>query len=106
MGWLLGNRAFVWLGTRSYGLYLYHWPIFQGIRRVAGNTLSVPQFVLGSAAAILVAELSYRFIESPVRRRLSCAGRGGERSARGRSPDGERWPAPWRWSSGRSASPG
>ena len=39
-GALLGNPVFVWIGTRSYGLYLYHWPIFQGIRRVAGNTLT------------------------------------------------------------------
>ena len=40
----MGNVVLVWIGTRSYGLYLYHWPIFQGIRRVAGNTLTVPEF--------------------------------------------------------------
>ena len=29
-GRLLGTPLFVWIGTRSYGLYLYHWPIYQG----------------------------------------------------------------------------
>ena len=28
----------VWIGTRRYGLYLYHWPIYQLIRGIAGNT--------------------------------------------------------------------
>jgi peptidoglycan/LPS O-acetylase OafA/YrhL len=30
------------VGTRSYGLYLYHWPIYQIIREVAGNALTLP----------------------------------------------------------------
>ena len=50
IGPALGNALFVWIGTRSYGLYLYHWPIYQGIRRVAGNTLSVPEFAVAMAA--------------------------------------------------------
>ena len=33
-------------GTRSYGLYLYHWPIYQIIRREAGLALEPWQFVL------------------------------------------------------------
>ena len=32
MGRLLGNPVFNWVGTRSYGMYLYHWPIYQIIR--------------------------------------------------------------------------
>ena len=46
-GPLLGNAVFLWIGTRSYGLYLYHWPIYQMMRRVAGRPLSVPQFLIG-----------------------------------------------------------
>ena len=68
MGTLLGNPVFVWIGTRSYGLYLYHWPIFQGIRRVAGNVLTLPEFIVAMIATGIVAELSYRYIETPVRR--------------------------------------
>ena len=68
IGPALGNALFVWIGTRSYGLYLYHWPIYQGIRRVAGNTLSVPEFAVAMAATLVVTELSYRLVETPIRR--------------------------------------
>ena len=64
----LGNVVLVWIGTRSYGLYLYHWPIFQGIRRVAGNALTVAEFAVAMAATVAVAEVSYRAIETPIRR--------------------------------------
>ncbi len=68
MGPLLGNPVFVWIGLRSYGLYLYHWAIYQGIRRISGNVLTVPQLIGALAAAAVVAELSYRFIETPIRK--------------------------------------
>jgi peptidoglycan/LPS O-acetylase OafA/YrhL len=68
VGAVMGNSVLVWIGVRSYGLYLYHWAIYQGIRRVAGNVLTLPQFVAAIAAAVVVAELSYRYIETPVRR--------------------------------------
>ncbi len=67
-GPLLGNAVFLWIGTRSYGLYLFHWPIYQMMRRVAGRPLSVPQFLIGTAVACVVTELSYRLIETPVRK--------------------------------------
>ncbi|MGI9052955.1 MAG: acyltransferase family protein [Ilumatobacteraceae bacterium] len=67
-GPVLGNVVLLWVGTRSYGLYLYHWPIYQAIRRVAGNPLTWPQFVLAVALACVVTELSYRFVETPIRK--------------------------------------
>ena len=85
MGTLLGNPVFVWIGTRSYGLYLYHWPIFQGIRRVAGNVLSLPEFIVGMIASGIVAELSYRYIETPVRK--GALGRAWTRLRHGGSSD-------------------
>ena len=36
-GPLLGNPVLHWVGTRSYGMYLYHWPIYQIIRGQAGT---------------------------------------------------------------------
>ena len=39
-GRMLGTPVLVWIGVRSYGLYLFHWPIFMIIRGVAGNPLS------------------------------------------------------------------
>ena len=65
---VLGNKVFVWLGVRSYGLYLYHWPIFQISRQVAGNALSWGRFIFLMACTLLVTEASYRFIETPIRK--------------------------------------
>ncbi len=65
---VLGNPLFRWVGTRSYGLYLYHWPIYQMIRDVAGNKLTVHEFVIAMLLTAIVTELSYRLIETPIRR--------------------------------------
>lgn len=35
----LSGSLLLWIGTRSYGLYLYHWPIFQIVRNTAGTKL-------------------------------------------------------------------
>ncbi len=67
-GRLLGNRPLRWVGQRSYGLYLYHWPIFQIIREFAGVGLTVTQFALAMLITVPITEASYRFIETPVRR--------------------------------------
>ena len=67
----------VWIGTRSYGLYLYHWPIYQIIRNIAGNKLRFHEFVLAMVATVIITELSYRFVETPIRK-------GGPRSVGGR----------------------
>ena len=63
---LLSRRLMVTVGRRSYGLYLYHWPIF-----VLGRGLPLPAStitVLGVFTTAAVAEVSYRWIETPVRR--------------------------------------
>jgi peptidoglycan/LPS O-acetylase OafA/YrhL len=65
----LGARPVVWVGTRSYGLYLYSWPIYQVLKDPARPGLTFPQFLVGLAITVVVTELSYRFIERPIRRR-------------------------------------
>jgi peptidoglycan/LPS O-acetylase OafA/YrhL len=67
MGRLLGNPVFRWVGTRSYGLYLYHWPIYQIIRREAGIPLRLTQFLVAMAITIPLTELSFRLVERPIR---------------------------------------
>ncbi len=67
-GPVLGNPLFLWVGLRSYGMYLYHWPIYQVIRRIAGNPLTWPQFAVAMVATLIVTEASYRYIEMPIRR--------------------------------------
>ena len=56
-----------WVGRRSYGLYLYHWPIFQFYRRFAGKPLDAVEFGGLMLLALIISALSYRFIEMPVR---------------------------------------
>lgn len=65
---LLSLKALVWLGQRSYGIYLWHWPLYV-LTHYLPLQLSSPwrsPFVL--LATLLLAGLSYRYIEEPIRR--------------------------------------
>jgi peptidoglycan/LPS O-acetylase OafA/YrhL len=64
----LAGPVLLWIGTRSYGLYLYHWPIYQIIRNIAGNKLVLHEFLLAMVATCIITEISYRYIETPIRR--------------------------------------
>lgn len=68
-GRMLGVPVLRIVGERSYGLYLFHWPVFQAIRHSQENRLSVPMFIVGLGISAALTELSYRFIELPVRER-------------------------------------
>ena len=65
--YVIGNPVFVWVGTRSYGLYLYHWVIFQMHRKTAGTPLTVREFAALMLVTCAVSEMSYRFFEYPIR---------------------------------------
>jgi peptidoglycan/LPS O-acetylase OafA/YrhL len=65
---VLSLSVLLWIGTRSYGLYLYHWPIYQLIRKVAGNRLDFREFVFAIVITGLITEASFRFIETPIRK--------------------------------------
>lgn len=65
---MLGFAPLRWIGTRSYSLYLWHWPIFQITRPGMDVSLGGWQlFALRIGVTLLLAELSYRFVEQPVR---------------------------------------
>lgn len=81
--YVLGNPVLVWVGTRSYGLYLYHWTIFQLYRKTAGTPLTLREFAGLMAVTVVVTEVSYRLVELPVR-----AGRLGLAWRRWRNPSG------------------
>ena len=65
--WLLGTTPAVWLGRRSYGLYLWHFPIILGIPLAGLHHAARLPIHLG--LSIGAAALSYRFIEMPFLRR-------------------------------------
>lgn len=66
---LLGNRVLRWIGLRSYSLYLWHWPVFMVTRPQLDTTLEgLPLMALRLAATFALAEISYHFIETPVRK--------------------------------------
>ncbi len=63
---VLATRPLVHLGRISYGVYLYHWPVFLWLRQ--GTDLDRwPVFLIGSAIALGLAEASSRWLERPVR---------------------------------------
>lgn len=60
---LFGNKPAQFLGNISYSLYLWHWPLM-----VAANYYDIPAPApLLLAASILMAWLSYTFVEEPFR---------------------------------------
>ncbi len=66
---LLGAAPFAWLGRRSYGLYLWHWPIFALTRPDFDLPLNgLPLLALRLTLTVVVSEVCFRLIETPVRR--------------------------------------
>jgi peptidoglycan/LPS O-acetylase OafA/YrhL len=63
----LSARPLVAIGTISYGLYLFHWPVFVLLRE-RGWDLTSPQDLIGALAiTVAIAVASYRVVERPVR---------------------------------------
>jgi peptidoglycan/LPS O-acetylase OafA/YrhL len=66
VGLALSWRPLRWLGVRSYGIYLWHYPVI-----VLTTPANAPEDLLRAAwqiaASIILAALSWRFIEEPVR---------------------------------------
>lgn len=61
---VLASRPFVWVGDRSYSIYLWHWPIL-----ILGESLGVSGSVAGQvllvALTLVIASLCYRYVELP-----------------------------------------
>jgi peptidoglycan/LPS O-acetylase OafA/YrhL len=63
-----GLALFRWIGVRSYGIYLWHWPIYMVTRPHADVPLTgIPLLVLRIGLTVGAAVLSFRYVEEPVR---------------------------------------
>jgi peptidoglycan/LPS O-acetylase OafA/YrhL len=74
LGRVLDVPPMRWIGERSYGLYLWHWPAFVLVvallptwERTGGAGWALGGIAL--AISVAASALSYRFLEQPVRRR-------------------------------------
>lgn len=69
LGPAMGTQPWRYIGQRSYGLYLWHWPVFMATRPVLDTPLDgVPLVILRLALTVGIAELSFRLLEMPIRR--------------------------------------
>ncbi len=69
-----GNAAMQWIGSRSYSIYLWHWPVavllfYFGLQR------TFVWMVAGMAASLLLGHVSFRLVEMPAQKWLARRGR-------------------------------
>lgn len=65
---ILSSRVFVWIGERSYAIYLWHWVVFQITRPnfdLEGSTWAL--YALRLLIVLALADISLRLVELPVR---------------------------------------
>jgi peptidoglycan/LPS O-acetylase OafA/YrhL len=67
-GTVLGRPWLVALGKVSYGVYLWHWPLFLLLTADRTGQAGMRLFALRIAATLAVAAASYHLVEKPVRR--------------------------------------
>ncbi|MGA7051857.1 MAG: acyltransferase family protein [Mycobacterium sp.] len=65
---ILALPPLVWLGAISYGVYLWHWPIFLALNGERTGWSGLPLFAARCGATLAVAGASWWLIEQPIRR--------------------------------------
>jgi peptidoglycan/LPS O-acetylase OafA/YrhL len=64
---VLSNRLLVWIGLISFPLYLWHWPLLVFTKQSSTQEPTIQQLLLVIASSIVLAWLTYRLIERPIR---------------------------------------
>jgi peptidoglycan/LPS O-acetylase OafA/YrhL len=73
-GWsarVLSWRPLVLLGVISYGVYLWHWPVYLAVNAGRTGRTGVELFAIRCLVTLLIAVASYLVVERPFRRLLS-----------------------------------
>ena len=74
---VLAWAPLVWVGRLSYGIYLFHWPLFLVLDAHRTHLHGVSLTVVRLAATVVAASISYYLLENPVRgRRFLPSARG------------------------------
>jgi len=68
LGVAVGWAPLRWIGVRSYGIYLWHWPIIVLTAPALDQEPTLTLQALQVAATIIVAAISWRYVEEPIRR--------------------------------------
>ena len=66
---ILSTKPMIWIGERSYGIYLWHWIVFQLTRPsidLVGDDWAL--YALRVLVVFALADISLRYVELPVRR--------------------------------------
>ena len=74
-GFVLASPPLVYVGQISYPLYLWHWPLLVYVRMLGGNQGQEWLVIAAVAAAFLLADLTRRWVEAPIRFGIPPAGR-------------------------------
>ncbi|MES9701235.1 MULTISPECIES: acyltransferase family protein [Bacillus] len=61
-------RPLLWMGVRSYGIYLWHYPIITlTTPKVNAGEFSITRAILQFLLIIMIAQISWKYIEKPIR---------------------------------------
>jgi peptidoglycan/LPS O-acetylase OafA/YrhL/lysophospholipase L1-like esterase len=66
VGAALGWQPLRWIGVRSYGIYLWHYPVIV-LTSPANSGENLVRSAWQIAASVILAALSWRFVEEPIR---------------------------------------
>ena len=64
---VLSLKPLLWIGTISYGLYLWHWPVFVVLDTATTGLDGVALLALRIAVSLGLAVASYHLVEAPIR---------------------------------------
>ncbi len=79
---LLCFAPVLWVGRRSYGIYLYHFPVVHYLTDLRLHSGHVVEILVRIGVTFALAALSYRYIEQPILRRTKGhVGPGAKRAA-------------------------
>ena len=72
VGQMLASKPFIFFGSISYSLYLWHWPVFAFYTYERPDADAPIERIALVLFAVLLGLVSWRFVETPFRRKSVC----------------------------------